>query len=159
MDSINLYLLRMTWQQQLTHQINILPPVSTFIDDLEDAIAWWFEPAMAKPNLQSMPQATGELVPRSYFPEVSLQYGRSELDKTRYAARNRLCAVVLYHGLNRLVEPYSLRYPSTGNKILHVWEVEKNGMVSDSHKSFRINEITSASVSNQPFIPKWIVEL
>ena len=79
--------------------------------------------------------------------------------KKKYAERHRLCAVVLYHGLNHLVEPYSRRYPSTGNKILHVWEVEKNGMVSDSHKSLRINEITSASVSNQPFIPKWIVEL
>lgn len=57
------------------------------------------------------------------------------------------------------IESNSLRYPSTGNELLHVWELEKNGMPSNMHKVFKTHEIDSASISNHAFIPKWEVEL
>ena len=59
----------------------------------------------------------------------------------------------------RLVEPYSLRYPTTGNEILHVWEVEKNGVVSDQHKSFVTERLRYIETSNKLFSPKWEIEL
>ena len=64
-----------------------------------------------------------------------------------------------YNGAQRLVEPYSLRYPTTGNQLLHVHEVQKNGRPSNKHKAFITSKITSASVSNVPFTPRWFVEL
>lgn len=159
MDSIDNSILRANWGQQLAHQINKLPPVDIFIDDLRDAIAWWLEPEIARPSLQPMPQASGEIVPRLLFPKINLQTGPTAMDQIRYAARNKLCALISYHGLTCLVEPYSLRYPSTGNEILHVWELEKNGMTSEMHKSFKTYEIDSVTISNHTFTPKWEVEL
>ena len=159
MDSVDEQVLRANWEHQLAHQINTLPTVDTFIDDLKDAIAWWLEPDIAKPILQPMPNATGEIVPRSLFPSVNWQTGPTAIDQVQHAARNKLCAIISYHGSTRLVEPYSLRYPSIGNEILHVWEVEKNGIPSDMHKSFKTHEIDSASISNHSFVPKWEIEL
>ena len=81
------------------------------------------------------------------------------MDRIRYAAHNRLCALVTYHGSIRLVEPYSLRYPSTGNENLHVWEIEKDGKPINDNRTYKTNEIESASISNRSFIPRWEVEL
>ena len=159
MGSIDNSVLRANWEQQLAHQINKLAPVDIFIDDLRDAIAWWLEPETAKPSLQPDPEARGEIVPRTLFPKINWQTGPTAMDQVRYAARNKFCALISYHGSTRLVEPYSLRYPSTGNEILHVWELEKDGMPSDEHKSFKTHEIDSVSISNHTFIPKWEVEL
>ena len=81
------------------------------------------------------------------------------MERIRYATHSRLCALVSYHGSTRLVEPYSLRYPSTGNENLHVWEVEKDGKPTDDNRVYKTDEIESASVSSQTFTPKWEVEL
>lgn len=151
--------LRANWEHQLAHQINTLPPVDTYIDDLDDAIAWWLEPSIAKLKLQPMPEATGKPIPRTLFPSVNWQTGPTALDQVRYAARIKLCANIFYHGSMRLVEPYSLRYASMGNEILHVWELEKDGRPSNTHKSYKTNEISSVTISHQTFIPKWAVEL
>lgn len=159
LTAIDLDTLKANWNDQLAHQISNLPPVETFIDDLEDAIAWWLQPELAKPRLQPMPQAVGRLLPRSFFPSRGDKTGSIYMDRIRQAARNKLCVLVAYHGLLRLVEAYSLRYLSTGNEVLHVWEVEKNGSRSEEHKSYKTNEITSANISNRVFTPKWAVEL
>ena len=106
-----------------------------------------------------MPQASGKIVPRLLFPKINWQTGPTAMDQIRHAARNKLCVLISYHGTTRLVEPYSLRYPPTGNEILHVWELEKNGMPSNMHKSLKTYEIDSAFISNHTFIPKWEVEL
>lgn len=139
-------------------QLPILAPVETFSADLRDAIAWWLEPAVAEPVLPTMPQATGNRPSRPLFPTYSWRSAPSNLEQIRYAARNRLCALVTYKGVQRLVEPYSLRYPATGNQLLHVHEVQKNGRRSNTHKAFITSKITSASVSNIPFTPRWFVE-
>ena len=157
--SVDIETLRANWEHQLGHQLTVLPPADAFIDDLRDAIAWWLEPEMAKPFLQPDPHADGTPVPRQLYPHVGWRTAPSPLDNIRYAARNNLCALVSYHGSTRLVEPYSLRYPATGNEILHVWEVEKNGLMSNEPKSFKTHEIDSASVSRHVFHPKWVVEL
>ena len=159
MDAIDEGVLRANWEQELSHQINVLAPVETFLADLRDSIAWWLQPETAKPRLQPMPEAKGRSAPRVFFPSVSWQAGPAAMDRIRYAAHSRLCAVVTYHNSTRLVEPYSLRYPSTGNENLHVWEVEKNGVPSNHQKVFKTHEIESATVSNRSFLPQWDVEL
>lgn len=158
-EAIDEDLLKANWDHQLAHQLPILAPVETFTADLRDAIAWWLEPAVAKPALPSMPQATGSRPSRPLFPTYSWRSAPSNLEQIRYAARNRLCALVTYNGVQRLVEPYSIRHPATGNQLLHVHEVQKNGRPSNKHKAFVTSKITSASVSNIPFSPRWFVEL
>ncbi|MGE0326702.1 MAG: nucleotidyl transferase AbiEii/AbiGii toxin family protein [Polyangiaceae bacterium] len=158
MEAIDEDLLKANWQHQLAHQLPILAPVETFTADLRDAIAWWLEPELAQPMLPSIPQAQGSRPPRPLFPAYSLRTP-SHIEQIRYAARNRLCAVVTYNGAERLVEPYSLRHPATGNQLLHVHELEKNGRRSNQHKAFITSKITSASVSSVAFTPRWFVEL
>ena len=159
MSVINKTALKSSWEQQLNHQITNLPLVDTFLLDLKDALAWWLEPELAKPELQSIPSARGQLVSRELFPSVNWKTGPSALDQIRQAAKSRLCALIVYHESIRLVEPYSLRYPSTGNELLHVWEVKKNGAQSNTPKSFKTNKIKKASISNSIFRPRWSVEL
>ena len=159
MEAIDEGVLKANWHQELAHQINVLAPVDSFLEDLRDSLAWWLQPETAKPRLQPMPQAQGRSAPRVLFPSTTWQVGPAAMDRIRYASHNRLCALVTYHGSTRLVEPYSLRYPSTGNENLHVWEVEKNGAPSNQHKVFKTHEIESATVSKQTFNPKWEVEL
>lgn len=151
--------LKINWENQLAHQINKLPKVETYINELRDSIAWWLEPESILSTLSPMKEAVGTIIPRVLFPEINPEEGLTPMDQIRYASRNRLCAIVHYHRSERLVEPYSLRHPSTGNILLHVWELEKNGRSSNKHKSFKINEITSASVSDNSFSARWIVEL
>lgn len=163
LGSIDKETLKANWAHQLAHQISNLPPVETFIDELEDAIAWWLEPNVAKPTLCPVPKAHGEKVPRSFFPATGiLSKTRSPLDTIRRAAHNRQCVLISYRGHNRLVEPYSLRYPATGNELLYVREIEKDGMPSSkrSHPTAYItNKIEFASISNKTFAPIWEVEL
>ncbi len=159
MDAIDEGVVKANWEQELSHQINVLAPVDTFLADLRDSIAWWLQPETAKPRLQPMPEAKGQGRPRVFFPSDNWQAGPVAMDRIRYAAHSRLYAQITYNGSIRLVEPYSLRYPPTGNEILHVWEVEKNGVPSNQHKTFKTHEIESASVSNRSFIPQWEIEL
>lgn len=159
MNSINMDTLKANWNNQLAHQITDLPPVESYIADLENAIAWWLEPGIATPQLKNMPQAGGILVERKLFLDIYPGVAPSTMDRIRKAARNRFLVLVSYKGSERLVEPYSLRYPTTGNKILHVWEVTKNGLISHQHKSFITDKLTYISTSSKTFVPKWVVEL
>lgn len=158
--AIDQEVLKTNWEHQLSHQISNLPPVETYIADLEDAIAWWLEPETAKPRLAPIP---GQIVPRQFFPTRGRQTESTRvLELIRRAAHNRQCVLILYHDHERLVEPYSLRYPETGNELLYVRELEKDGMRSDKRThptAYKIHDIYSASVSNKTFIPKWEVEL
>ena len=159
MRSIDLDILKANWENQLAHQITDLPSFDSYTSDIKNAIAWWLEPSLAIEQLRSMPQASGKLVERQMFPDISLGLAPSTLDQIRKGARNRFLVLVEYNGSERLVEPYSLRYPATGNEILHVWEVTKNGMRSNQHKSFITDRLTYLSTSDQIFNPKWQIEL
>ena len=76
-----------------------------------------------------------------------------------YAARNHLHAVISYDGVERLVEPYSLRRRKTGNLLLYVYEVQRGDRATGQIKALKVSEIQSASVSGQAFTPRYAVEL
>jgi hypothetical protein len=83
----------------------------------------------------------------------------SSLDRIRFAARNRLLAEVGYKGVTRLVEPYSLRIPATGNLLLYVFELLRGGSSSQEVKAFKVAEIENVAVTDRPFRPQYMVEL
>ena len=161
MKSIDVDIIKANWDNQLAHQITDLPPFDSYINDLKDAIAWWLQPEFALHKIRPYrgEKVKGRVVERKMFPDISPGVAPSTMDYIRKAARNRFLVLVGYNGSQRLVEPYSLRYPATGNEILHVWEVNKNGMRSNQHKIFITNRLTYLSTSDQTYIPKWLVEL
>ena len=77
----------------------------------------------------------------------------------RFAARNRMLATFSYHGAVRIVEPYSLRHPSTGNVMLHAFEHSKDGTPTRTIKAYVVDKIGAAEAVEVRFVPQWLVEL
>jgi predicted nucleotidyltransferase component of viral defense system len=161
--------LRRNWDDQLAHQLPLLPPVESFLTELREALAWWMEPAVARPVTQPLPLASEERqLPRQHFPaHASAPSGRGlaigaaarTIDQLRFAARNRLRAEVVYHGVTRVVEPYSIRVAQTGNTLMYVWEISRGRAQTDRIKAYRLGEIGATRVLNEPFAPRYMIEL
>jgi hypothetical protein len=162
------------WAQSLRHQLPVLPPVSDFHGALEETLAWLLDASGAAPALSPVTIAASEVtvrVPRFTMPTPARRLGRgaafagnlelfgSRMDRIRYAARNRLLVRVTYHGVMRIVEPYSVRQPRTGNLLLYVHEVQRGTGAGGGIKAFKLNEIASAEVTNAAFTPQYLIEL
>lgn len=162
---IDLDLLRQSWQHQLEHQLPVLPPVDSYIADLEEALKWWVEGHQAS-QLPPVPLHAGEVpVPRERFSLLPIG-GRgthaasiSSLNQIRFAARNQVCIEITYGGITRLVEPYSLRRPNTGNLLLYVYELRRGNSPGGGIKAFKVADIQRTTVTNAPFRPRYRVEL
>ncbi len=165
--------LKAGWGDQLGHQLEMLPPVESFYNDLRPALSWWIDERPVEPVLATISHVKNEIsLPRVHFPAPAVMQARRlgvgrhasmassiYMDQIRYAARNRLYIEVEYHGVRRLVEPYSLRQPSTGNQLLYVYELTKGAVRTDDIRSYKINEIMAAEVKQQAFSPRYMVEL
>ena len=81
------------------------------------------------------------------------------MGQIRYAARNRLCVEIEYHGIKRLTEPYSVKQAKTGNELLYVYELTRGMSRTNDVRSYKTIEITNAKVTEQSFSPKYAVEL
>ena len=173
LSQLDLSLLKAGWEDQLGHQLELLPPVESFYNDLRPALSWWIDESPIEPVLAAISREKNEVaLPRVHFPEPAIMQARKigigrqpnmvfsrYIDQIRYAARNRLCIEIEYHRVKRLVEPYSLRQPKTGNQLLYVYELEREGIRSNQIKAYKINEIVSAEVKLQSFSPRYVIEL
>ena len=166
------------WTQALRHQLPVLPPVGDFVTALREILGSLLGMAPAAPVLAAVPVRQGETpVPRVRFaqpvgatgplglgdrmsagPWPMEAYG-SRMDRVRYAARNRLLARITYHGVSRLVEPYSLRMPKTGNLLLYVFELERGLSAGEGIKAFTVGELGEVQVTDRAFQPRYLVEL
>ena len=81
------------------------------------------------------------------------------MERIRFGARNRLCVEVRYDGVNRIVEPYSLRFPGTGNTLLYVYELRRGGRPTGSIKALDVANIERADVTDRSFRPRYLVEV
>ena len=165
------------WENALRHQLSVLPPAAEFLAALREILEWLLGVAAPAPALASVPAKKDEiLVPPVRFarpfaapsPRLRLAAGAgtwpqlvygSKLDRVRYAARNRLLARVTYHGVTRVVEPYSLRMPETGNLLLYVFEVERGLRAGEGIKSFKVAELGDVEVTDRPYRERFLVEL
>lgn len=173
LSQLDLSQLKASWDDQLAHQLEILPPVESFYSDLKPALSWWMDEESQEPVLTRISNEKGETsLPRVHFPDIATAYanrvgiGRQiyptysrHIDQIRYAARNRLCIEIDYHGVKRLIEPYSLRQPSTGNQLLYVYELTKGTVSSNQIKAYKIHEIVNVEVKREAFSPRYVVEL
>jgi hypothetical protein len=177
-DHIDFEQLKTNWQDQLAHQVQVLPSVESFYNDLKPALSWWIDANFVEHVLPTISANQAEAaLPRDHFPAARIrpqkQIGigramnavplggrnRESLDHIRYAARSRLCVEIEYHGVRRLVEPYSLRCPSTGNLLLYVYELNGGGSPGGDIKAFNVSEIADVRITQHTFTPRYIVEL
>ena len=142
------------WGSMLAHQLPMLPPYQAFWDELPAFFEW-----LAGGATPEMPAAfamgAGETVLRER--RLNLRVGSSTLSAIeiiRFAAANRLLVELTYDDSVRRIEPYSLRETRDGNVLLHAFNTDRG-----QHRSYRIDRIQGARVTNQGFVPRYEIEL
>lgn len=142
------------WATMLAHQLPELPPVDSFWNELP-AFFDWLAGGEAPQMAAAYVSAPGEQVIRESTLRLPLSgIAQSYLEVIRFAASNRLCVDLTYQGSVRRIEPYSLRRTSEDNIILHAHNLDK-----DQHRSYRVDRIEGASVTDQTFTPRFEIEL
>jgi hypothetical protein len=158
-------MLRSGWDDQLRHQLQTLPPVESFISDLRDSLSWWIDADFKEIVLSRISESKNETdIEKRDFPISSIAKDKringieSVIEQIRYAARNRMCIKIEYEGVVRIVEPYSLRHPRTGNTLFYGYEIERNGIRTDHIKAYNISSITIVEITQDTFTPRYVVE-
>jgi hypothetical protein len=143
----------------LSHQLPELPPFLSFWSELP-AFFDWLEgrvPRVAPPAYATRAGETVLRPPAGGFAQLGVR-GRP-LETIRFAAASHLCADIEYVDADgrrsvRRIEPYSLRRSEAGEVLLHAEQADGTG-----HRTFRVDRIQGARVSEQPFLPRWTIEL
>ena len=152
--------LRAEWENMLGHQLPALPDLDDFIRRLPGAIAWLAvtpRPVSAVATLPRITVSGGE--PVAPVPASRLWNAAVPLEAFRYAATAHLLVEIDYHNATRVIEPYSLRRPRTGNLVLYGFERTRNGASTNTMKSYKVADLHSARVLRIPFNPRYEIEL
>lgn len=147
------------WGNMLGHQLPALPPAESFWEALPEFFNWLLGtrmPAVIAPY----PLAAGDQVLR--MPAGAFRMpGQSTpfIEVIRFAAANHLCVDLDYMDEQgrlgtRTIEPYSLRRTQEGNILLHAVRSQ-----DQQHRSYRVDRIRGARVTQRTFTPRYAVEL
>jgi len=148
------------WPVMLAHQLPSLPPVEAFWSELPALFAW-IEEGRPRPVPMAYPLAAGDVVIRPPAGTLSVpgMVSTAPIEVIRFAASNRLCVELDYTDEQgkrsvRVIEPYSLRRTQSGDIVLHAVRSD-----NQQHRSYRIDRIRGARTTQQPFTPRYAIEL
>lgn len=142
------------WENMLNHQLPSLPPYEAFWDELP-AFFEWLAGGAAPIVPAAYALSAGETVLRARNLNLRLSGSvQSIIEVIRFAAGNRLLVELDYQGSARRIEPYSLRRTQDGNILLHAFNTDKG-----EHRSYRVDRMSAARVTNQTFVPRYEIEL
>jgi len=142
------------WDNMLGHQLPVLPPVADFWAALPEVFGWIMG-GEETPQPVAITAGAAEITIRSReLPRGIPTRTRGPLEIIRFAAANHLCVDLEYDGSTRRIEPYSLRETRDGNFVLYATRSD-----SGEPRSYRIDRMQGASVSNQSFSPRFLIEL
>jgi len=147
------------WENMLAHQLPILPPFIQFWHELPAVFEWLYR-GFEKTIPPSMP-LLHRAVDETWSPRAMARpwHLATRLELVRFAAANRLCVNLDYidaqgNRRRRIIEPYSMRRSRDGNLLLYA--VKHN---TGEDRSYRIDRIQGAEVTEKPFIPRYLVDL
>jgi len=150
------------WENMLAHQLPALPPYEQFWRELPAMFEWLYETtekatvaaaAMAAP----IPSGGSEIDASWQMPAMTKNWHArttSPLHLIRFAAANHLCVNLQYQDSSRLIEPYSLRMTKKGDLLLYAVKHD-----TQEDRSYRVDRIQGAQVTNTSFTPKYRIEL
>lgn len=145
--------LEQEWAHMLAHQLPALPSFEQFWSELPQ-IFGWLGGATTPAPLQPIGTPADEEI-RWSPPAMAQAWGMSvPLEAIRFAGANRLCVNLGYKNTKRIIEPYSLRQTKDGTLLLHAIRVDNR-----EHRSYKVNEIESAEVTQMAFTPAYAIEL
>ncbi|MDH3466153.1 MAG: nucleotidyl transferase AbiEii/AbiGii toxin family protein [Gammaproteobacteria bacterium] len=140
------------WANMLAHQLPSLPPMESFWAELPDFFSWL---AGLQPveTTKPLPAKAGETV---FHPgRISSAFGiEPYLQRIQFAAANRICVALGYHGTVRTVEPLSFRHSKDDNRLFYGFERE-----AGHAKAYSLGKIESVEVTNQPYTARYPVEI
>jgi len=141
------------WANMLAHQLPALPPIDSFLNELQ-TIFKWLHGELEPIQLQSI-GTLGEDIDRQWTPPPTVwRWGQGiPLEPVRFAGANRLCVDLTYNDTVRRIEPYSLRQTRAGNILLFAVK-QQNGQI----RAYRVDRIQGVQVTTQPFAPRYQVE-
>ena len=145
------------WNDQLSHQLQALPPFDSFWNELPAFFRWLEASELSSaPLLASIPYSEEEVI-------ATIQIGTptgelSILDRIRFAAVNRLVVELDYRKANGQrntyhIEPYSLRRTRQGNTLLYGVKVESGDI-----RGFRTDRIINSKVTEVAFVPRFAID-
>lgn len=105
------------WENMLGHQLPMLPPFKQFWKELPDLFEWLHNlvPKVVPEPIPAHVEVDTDWQPPSM---VRAWHTAVPLEAIRFAAANRLCVNLQYHGTRRLIEPYSLRRTKEGKCVV-----------------------------------------
>lgn len=142
------------WDNMLSHQLPVLPPVADFWAALPEIFTWLMGGSEAPQRARIEPGSSEISIRSRVLPMAVPARARAPLEIIRFAAANHLCVDLTYDGGIRRIEPYSLRQTAEGNFVLHAIRSD-----SGEHRSYRVDRMQDASVTGQSFTPRYLVEL
>lgn len=146
--------LRAAWAHMLEHQLPALPAVDVFLAELPGFFDWLVS-AAAPVAVARLDVGEGVEVLRSRRLDLPIDIGtQSYLETIRFAAANRLLVDLDYQGSTRRIEAYSLRRTRAGDILLEAHSVDRN-----EHRSYRVDRIEGARITNASFVPRYEIEL
>jgi len=142
------------WENMLGHQVPVLPPFSQYWEELPKVFDWLLY-AVEEITPAAIPDL-GLKVDTSWHPPALAQawHTNTPIEIIRYAASTRLCINLTYDGSDRLIEPYSLRRTRDGNLLLYAVKHD-----TEENRSYRVDRIQNAKVTQIAFQPKYAIEL
>jgi len=147
--------LRADWEGMLRHQLQALPPFESYWEPLPEFFEWLATGATQPRPMPVRLDAGARVLHLALGSLGASGIGRArELEQIRFAAASRLCVDLGYQGSIRRIEPYSLRRTAEGNVLLMAARAD-----SGESRSYRVDAIESVAVSQQPFVPRFAVEL
>lgn len=144
------------WDNMLGHQLPVLPPVADFWAALPELFVW----IMGREEVPQPPTITAgatETTNRTReLPRGIPMRTRGPQEMIRFAAANHRCVdlALAYDGSTRRIEPDSLRETRDGNFVLHATRSD-----SGESRSYGIDSIQGATVTDQSFSPRFLIEL
>jgi predicted nucleotidyltransferase component of viral defense system len=147
--------IKQEWGNMLAHQLPHLPPFEDFWSALGEVFAWLAGGVVTPlPVYPARDADTAWTMP----PSMSAWRVPFPLEMIRFAGANRLKVEIDYRAEDgrwglRVVEPYSLRRTRDGNLVLFV--VNDRGQL----RSYRLDRIRGVRPTNQPFAPRYVLEL
>ena len=151
------------WKQQLSHQLQALPPFESFWEELPESFDWLYATeTISRKTLNTIPPQQGSISskgPTDLWHYDAPTQQLSLLERIQFAAANHLCIEMQYRrgdGIQHtyLIEPYALNTTSQGHLLLHAIKHETQKI-----RAFRTDRIISAKITETTFKPSYRIDL
>lgn len=149
-------LLESEWENQLRHQLPILPSFEVFLRELPEIFGWIVtgEHVQDKPIFRIPSEVSGRIVAQPVYTFTSSKFSTTDLEKIRFAAANHLLINLKYKGSYREIEPYFFAKNAEGEISLCAIKFETGEV-----RWYRLDHLEGVEVLAKTFTPRYEIEI